>query len=124
MRKLGCVGLLDLPVLPGGAVVTVSRRADKGGNDGYTQVMAQPATRSFHRRNSRYGQHGPTMLIGVKGTADLRKRMKLACAEEGMTYGELIAALLDIREARLRKQRASQSHPLARPGAGYGADDG
>jgi hypothetical protein len=53
----------------------------------------------------------------VKVTADLRRRFKVAAAEEGMTYAQLIGMFLDQRDARLERQRRTQAHPLHRPAA-------
>ena len=57
----------------------------------------------------------PTKLIPVKGTPQLQKRLKVAAAEEEMTYAELIEFWLDQRDARLRRERAKQPSPLHRP---------
>ncbi|AXN53339.1 ribbon-helix-helix DNA binding domain protein [Mycobacterium phage Thonko] len=54
-------------------------------------------------------------LIPVKGTAEQHRRLKVAAAEEGMTYIELIEALLDIREERIERRRRQQPSPLHRP---------
>lgn len=43
---------------------------------------------------------------------DLHKRLKIASAEEGLPIGELVAALLDLREDRIKRARAQQGHPL------------
>ena len=66
-------------------------------------------------RSPVYADGPESKLIGIKGTPDLQKRMKIACIEEGLTYAELIDRLLDMREERRNRQRAQQAHPLARP---------
>ena len=59
---------------------------------------------------------GPaTVLLPVKMPPDQRKRFKVACAEEGLTYGELITELLDRRDRALAQQRRVQAHPLHTP---------
>jgi hypothetical protein len=57
----------------------------------------------------------PTVLLPVKMTIDQRKRFKVACAAEELTYGKLISRLLDERDARLARARQRQAHPLHRP---------
>jgi hypothetical protein len=51
-------------------------------------------------------------MFSVRGTADLQQRLRIACAEEGMTMAQLMTFLLDIREDRLKRARAQQGHPL------------
>ncbi|WAB09239.1 ribbon-helix-helix DNA binding domain protein [Gordonia phage LittleMunchkin] len=59
----------------------------------------------------------PAFLIrageGVNGE-QLRRRLRLACVEEDMTYAELISSLLDERD----KVRAKMRHPLDRDAVG------
>lgn len=57
----------------------------------------------------------PTVLLPVKMTVDQRKRFKVACAAEELTYGQLISQLLDERDAKLARQQRQQAHPLHRP---------
>jgi hypothetical protein len=42
---------------------------------------------------------------------DLHKRLRIASAEEGQPYAELLESLLDLRDERLRRVRAAQKHP-------------
>lgn len=57
----------------------------------------------------------PIKLIPVKGSAHLHRRLKIAAAEDGMTYAELISHWLDERDARNRQLRQTQAHPFHRP---------
>jgi hypothetical protein len=57
----------------------------------------------------------PTVLLPVKMTIDQRKRFKVACAAEELTYGQMITALLDERDTRLARAQRRQAHPLHRP---------
>lgn len=52
------------------------------------------------------------LLLPIKMLPELRHRFKIACAEEGMTYSQLIAHLLDEREKTRNRQRAQQVSPL------------
>lgn len=56
-----------------------------------------------------------TLLVPIKGSADLRRRLKIAAAEDGLTYAEMLWALLDIRDDRRARQRRMQPSPLHRP---------
>ena len=78
---------------------------------GYTSRMSRP-------RSVPISPPPPSVLIGIKGTRELQKRMKIACIEEGLCYAELVDRLLDMREERRNRQRAQQAHPLARPKLG------
>lgn len=51
-------------------------------------------------------------MFSVRANADVRKRLKIASAEDGLPIGELLAALLDLREDRIKRARAQQGHPL------------
>jgi hypothetical protein len=59
---------------------------------------------------------GPKVLLPVKVSPALRTRVKVAAAQEDMTYAQLIEHLLDMRDDRLRRQQAQQAHPFHRPG--------
>lgn len=50
--------------------------------------------------------------FSVRTTPELLRRLRIACAEECMTYHQLLEHLLDLRESRLAKQRAAMAHPL------------
>lgn len=53
------------------------------------------------------------VTVGIRTRdPDLHRRLKVAAAEDGMTMGELVNALLDIREDRIKRARAQQGHPL------------
>lgn len=57
-----------------------------------------------------------TSMLGIKGvTPELRKRLKIACVEEGVRYADLIDKLLDERDAREIRRKRSQASPLHRP---------
>lgn len=56
-----------------------------------------------------------TKLIPVKGTPELQRRIKVAAAEDGVTYAELIDTLLDERERRNERRRKQMVSPLHRP---------
>ncbi|AGT12801.1 hypothetical protein PHELEMICH_64 [Mycobacterium phage Phelemich] len=56
-----------------------------------------------------------TLLVPIKGSAELRRRLKIASAEDGLTYAEMLWALLDIRDDRRARQRRMQPSPLHRP---------
>lgn len=72
-------------------------------------------TRTPARRpeGSRHPAQG-TLLIPLKGSPELRQRLKIAAAEDGLTYAEMLWALLDVREDRRAKQRRMQRSPLHR----------
>ena len=54
-------------------------------------------------------------MLPVKMTDDERRRFKVACAEEGLSYAGLVIALLNERDKRLERQRRAQAHPFHRP---------
>lgn len=56
--------------------------------------------------------------FSVRTSPELLRRLRIACAEECLTYHELLTMLLDLRDTRLAKQRASMAHPLHHPAAG------
>jgi hypothetical protein len=56
------------------------------------------------------------VLLPVKVTPELRKRFRLACVEDDVTYAEMLERFLDGRDAKLRRQQAQQAHPFHRPG--------
>ena len=56
------------------------------------------------------------VLIGVKAPPELQKRLRVACAEDGLSYWQMIDYLLDVRDRYLERQRAGQAHPLSQPG--------
>ncbi|AZF93870.1 ribbon-helix-helix DNA binding domain protein [Mycobacterium phage Neos5] len=41
-----------------------------------------------------------------------RTRFKVAAAEDGLSYADLISSLLDLRDDRNRRRRAAMAHPL------------
>jgi len=51
-------------------------------------------------------------MFTIRAAPDVRKRLKIASAEEGLPVGELISSLLDLREDRIKRARAQQGHPL------------
>jgi hypothetical protein len=51
-------------------------------------------------------------MFSIRAAPDVRKRLKIASAEEGLPIGELLSSLLDLREDRLKRARAQQGHPL------------
>lgn len=55
------------------------------------------------------------VLLPVKVSPEDRTRFKVAAAEEGLTYGELITSMLDARDERRARQRRAQAHPLHQP---------
>ncbi|QGJ87727.1 ribbon-helix-helix DNA binding domain protein [Mycobacterium phage Kloppinator] len=59
----------------------------------------------------------PNVLWPIRGPVTIRQRMKIACAEEGLTYAGLIEKFLDERDEKIRRQRAAQRSPLHRPKA-------
>ncbi|AAQ12144.1 hypothetical protein AU098_gp067 [Mycobacterium phage Apizium] len=58
-----------------------------------------------------------TILLPIKCPPDVRQRLKIAAAEDGLTYAQLLVSLLDLRDDRHRRQRAAQASPLHRPRA-------
>ena len=79
------------------------------------EVPDEVILRSMNRSVLRHEPRPKAILIGIKGTVDLRKRLRMAAVEETMTYAELLDALLDLREDRRKRQLSQQPHPLARP---------
>lgn len=63
------------------------------------------------------GSRGSTKhLLQVKGASpELKRRFKVAAAEEGVTYAQLIERWLDARDRAAERARARQAHPLHRP---------
>lgn len=64
--------------------------------------------------------HGPAVSprqtpLFIRVTAEERRRIKMAALEEGLSYAEMVIALLDERDARLERSRRQQAHPLHRP---------
>ncbi|URC18174.1 ribbon-helix-helix DNA binding domain protein [Mycobacterium phage Zenteno07] len=57
----------------------------------------------------------PKVVMPMKCRASLRQRLKVAAAEESMTYAELLTSLLDERDRKIERARARQAHPLHRP---------
>lgn len=57
----------------------------------------------------------PKVMLPVKMTPDLRKRFKMRCAGEDVTYGEMIEYWMDRDDEAVRRQRRQQAHPLHRP---------
>ncbi|AXH68275.1 hypothetical protein SEA_HARVEYSR_67 [Mycobacterium phage HarveySr] len=52
-------------------------------------------------------------LIGIRTRSDdLRRRFRMACAEDGQSGAEMLATLLDLRDDRNRRRRAAMAHPL------------
>ncbi|ABD58568.1 hypothetical protein PBI_PIPEFISH_71 [Mycobacterium phage Pipefish] len=41
-----------------------------------------------------------------------RTRFKVACAEDGLSYADMVIELLDLRDDRNRRRRAAMAHPL------------
>lgn len=63
------------------------------------------------------GSRGSTKhLLQIKGASpELKRRFKVAAAEEGTTYAGLIEQWLDARDRAAERARARQAHPLHRP---------
>lgn len=81
------------------------------------------ATRGATRRHpSNQSAAEPTKLIPVKGTPTLQRRLKIAAAEDGKTYAQLITEWLDTRDQNIRRRRAAQPSPLHRPRNGTRLD--
>lgn len=57
-----------------------------------------------------------TCQFSIRTTPDLLRRFRIACAEEGMTYDELLRYLLGLRAERLERQRRAMAHPLHKVG--------
>ena len=76
-------------------------------------VTYSPPSRRY-QPGSRHPAFG-TKLLPIKCSLDLRKRLKVAAAEEGLTYAECIWHLLDVREDRIKRQQRAQPSPLHRP---------
>ncbi|AEJ92827.1 hypothetical protein SEA_OSMAXIMUS_68 [Pegunavirus osmaximus] len=69
------------------------------------------------RRFQQTPDPNPLVVMPIKCRADLRQRLKIAAAEDGLTYAQLLVSLLDLRDDRHRRQRAAQASPLHRPRA-------
>ena len=63
-------------------------------------------------------------LIGIKAHPDLHVRLRKAALEEGMTMGDLLDSLLDLRDDRLTRRRRAMHSPLHRPEVTEDDDDG
>lgn len=59
-----------------------------------------------------YGRPRTTVQFSVRTTPELLRRLRVTAAEECLTYSELLTMLLDLRDERLRRQRAAMAHPL------------
>lgn len=59
-----------------------------------------------------FGRPRTTAQVSLRITPDLRRRLRIASAEEGLSYAGLFTMLLDMRDERLRRQRAAMAHPL------------
>ncbi len=66
-------------------------------------------------RNGEIKGRAPRVILPIKMAPELRHRLKVAAAEEGTTYAGLFQMFLDQRDAKLRRQRAAQVHPLHQP---------
>jgi len=78
--------------------------------------MTTSATRQPPRVIPRGRPRGlPKVMVPVKMTLEQRTRFKVACAEEGVSYADLVDKLLDEREAKRQRQQRQQAHPLHRP---------
>lgn len=75
-------------------------------------MVTRSATRAYSSKPRRVV---PTKLIPIKGTPELHKRLRIAAAEEGVSYAELLTRWLDRRDANIKRQRAAQPSPLHRP---------
>jgi len=75
------------------------------------QPARSPARRAPGSRHPAYGE----LLLPIKCSDDLRRRLKVAAAEDGHTYATMIWALLDMRDDRRARQRRAQPSPLHRP---------
>lgn len=65
-----------------------------------------------HKQSFAGGAAGDgSKLIGVKGTHHLHQRLRDACDADGVTMGELISALLDLREQTILT-RVNGGNPL------------
>ncbi|AER48980.1 hypothetical protein SEA_DONNY_68 [Mycobacterium phage Donny] len=85
-------------------------RPDPGRYNLLSMTTRTPARRPEASRHPAQG----TQLMPIKGSLELRKRLKIAAAEDGLTYAEMIWALLDIRDDRRARQRRMQRSPLHR----------
>lgn len=83
--------------------------------------MASLATMGAYKDRSDRLTPGALHVKGV--TPELHRRVRLAAAEEAVSYAKLIDMLLDQRDARQRRQRAAQASPLHRPPADTLDDD-
>jgi hypothetical protein len=48
-------------------------------------------------------------------TDDERRRLRIAAAEEGETFTDVVMRLLDERDAKRHRLKRAQAHPLHRP---------
>lgn len=53
--------------------------------------------------------------VPLKLKPEVRRQFKVAAAEEGMTYSQLLAHLLEMRASRSTAQKATMASPLHRP---------
>ncbi|AKF14326.1 hypothetical protein SEA_VINCENZO_64 [Mycobacterium phage Vincenzo] len=59
---------------------------------------------------------GPAkLLVPVKMLPEQRKRFKVMCAAQGVSYEEKIVQWMDNEEANARRKAARQAHPLHQP---------
>lgn len=59
-----------------------------------------------------FGRPRTTAQVSLRLTPDLRRRLRIASAEEGLSYAGLFTMLLDMRDERIKRQRAAMAHPL------------
>lgn len=59
-----------------------------------------------------WGRPRTVAQVSLRMAPDLRRRLRVAAAEEDLSYAELFTMLLDMRDERLRRQRAAMAHPL------------
>jgi hypothetical protein len=48
-------------------------------------------------------------------TPDQRKRFKVMCADEGLSYADMIDQWMTRHEAKMTRERRAQAHPLHQP---------
>lgn len=58
--------------------------------------------------------------VFLRLTREQRRRLRVAAAEEDLSYAGLVMRFLDERDARVARQRAAQVSPLHRPSPGSG----
>jgi hypothetical protein len=56
--------------------------------------------------------------MALKTNVVTRRRLRIAAAEDGLVYSDLLDALLDRREREIARERARQVSPLHRPRPG------